>query len=76
MKLILPHLAIALLGVVTPALAVMYDCSGVLIDGSDVAAQMEIWTRQFKSFTSTLEDGTNKSYKYFKISPRRHFTES
>ncbi|CAD6504498.1 BgTH12-00008 [Blumeria graminis f. sp. triticale] len=68
MKIVLSHLAIALLRVFTPALALTFDCSGVKIHESEVTRQKQEWDRNPNPPRDTLSDGTSNRYSYFEIS--------
>ncbi|SZE99267.1 unnamed protein product [Blumeria hordei] len=61
------HLAIALMSVVMPALAVTFNCSGYKIDESVVAREMKKRIRQNDLSQSTLGSHSTTFYKYFDI---------
>ncbi|CCU74492.1 unnamed protein product [Blumeria hordei] len=67
MKKFLLHLAIALMSVVTPAVAVMYDCSGDLIDGSIVEAEEKRVARGSTSKVCLINPDSTQTFQYFDI---------
>ncbi|CCU74490.1 CSEP0285 putative effector protein [Blumeria hordei DH14] len=61
------HLAIALMSVVMPALAVKFNCSGFMIDKAVVEGEMNKRIRQGNLSRSTLGGESTTFYNYFDI---------
>ncbi|CAD6504511.1 BgTH12-00021 [Blumeria graminis f. sp. triticale] len=74
MKIVLPHLAIALLSIVAPALAVIFDCSGVIINGDVVRRVQATGNRASISKSSFIHGDSTRTYEYFDIHPNGQYS--
>ncbi|CAD6504512.1 BgTH12-00022 [Blumeria graminis f. sp. triticale] len=75
MKIVLPHLAIALLSVVAPALAVMYDCFGTIIDGDVVKRAEASHEYASTSKVALIKEDSKIPYTYFDIHTTGQYSE-
>ncbi|CCU74491.1 unnamed protein product [Blumeria hordei] len=70
------HLAIALMSVVMPALAVTFICNGCRIKGSDVEEAVNRRTGQGYLLQATLGGDSTSTYDYIDITRKGKATDS